>query len=273
MTTEPHAASAQGARHQDRARRPRPRQPGGGGLPARCRHGGAVHAAVAGDRPGDPAGRGGGRGRDRHLLARHRPSAGAEADEGAEEGAAGAHPVVVGGIVPDDDEKKLKKAGVRHVFHPGASREEIVSRVAELAGEARAAKDEEAAGVTAVCARVECGVGAGGAGALRILLRERSRRCRQRGAVALRRGGDRRPMERHAQAEPRLLRTRQRAPAEAGGSDRGGETWPSVQNRAAPPSPCRCRCRTSTRRAGAGGPRCRPGSAARPIRATAPASR
>jgi pivalyl-CoA mutase small subunit len=52
-------------------------------------------------------------------------------------------PVVVGGIVPDDDEKKLKKAGVRHVFHPGASREEIVSRVAELAGEARSAKSAE----------------------------------------------------------------------------------------------------------------------------------
>ena len=53
-------------------------------------------------------------------------------------------PVVVGGIVPDADEKKLRKAGVRHVFHPGASREEIVSRVTELAGEARIAKSEEA---------------------------------------------------------------------------------------------------------------------------------
>jgi methylmalonyl-CoA mutase C-terminal domain/subunit len=50
-------------------------------------------------------------------------------------------PVVVGGIVPDEDERKLRKAGVRHVFHPGASREEIVSRVAELAGDARATKD------------------------------------------------------------------------------------------------------------------------------------
>jgi methylmalonyl-CoA mutase, C-terminal domain len=50
-------------------------------------------------------------------------------------------PVVIGGIVPDEDERKLRKAGVRHVFHPGASREEIVSRVAELAGDARAAKD------------------------------------------------------------------------------------------------------------------------------------
>src|SRR4026209_2519289 len=37
----------------------------------------------------------------------------------------------VGGIVPDADERKLKKAGVRHVFHPGSSRDEIVSRVAE----------------------------------------------------------------------------------------------------------------------------------------------
>ena len=52
-------------------------------------------------------------------------------------------PVVVGGIVPDEDEKKLKKAGVRQVFHPGASREEIVSGVAALAAESRAAKDKE----------------------------------------------------------------------------------------------------------------------------------
>jgi methylmalonyl-CoA mutase, C-terminal domain len=52
-------------------------------------------------------------------------------------------PVVVGGIVPDEDERKLKKAGVKEIFHPGASREEIVSKVAKLAGEARAAKDRE----------------------------------------------------------------------------------------------------------------------------------
>ncbi len=51
--------------------------------------------------------------------------------------------VVVGGIVPDEDERKLRKAGVRHVFHPGASREEIVSSVAKLAAEARAAKERE----------------------------------------------------------------------------------------------------------------------------------
>jgi pivalyl-CoA mutase small subunit len=52
-------------------------------------------------------------------------------------------PVVVGGIVPDEDEKKLRKAGVRAVFHPGASREEIVSKVAKLAQEARAARERE----------------------------------------------------------------------------------------------------------------------------------
>ena len=52
-------------------------------------------------------------------------------------------PVVIGGIVPDEDERKLKKAGVKEIFHPGASREEIVSKVARLAGEARAAKDRE----------------------------------------------------------------------------------------------------------------------------------
>lgn len=52
-------------------------------------------------------------------------------------------PVVVGGIVPDADEKKLKKAGVAYIFHPGASREEIVRVVSELARAARAAKDNE----------------------------------------------------------------------------------------------------------------------------------
>jgi methylmalonyl-CoA mutase C-terminal domain/subunit len=52
-------------------------------------------------------------------------------------------PVVVGGIVPDDDEKKLKKTGVRRVFHPGASREEIVGAITSLANEARAIKERE----------------------------------------------------------------------------------------------------------------------------------
>lgn len=52
-------------------------------------------------------------------------------------------PVIIGGIVPDDDVKKLKKAGVAEVFHPGSSREEIVSRVGQLAAVARAAKERE----------------------------------------------------------------------------------------------------------------------------------
>ncbi len=46
--------------------------------------------------------------------------------------------VVVGGIVPDEDERMLLDAGVARVFHPGASREDIVDAVTRLAGEARA---------------------------------------------------------------------------------------------------------------------------------------
>lgn len=46
-------------------------------------------------------------------------------------------PVVVGGIVPDDDERVLTEAGVQRVFHPGSTREEIVEAVARLAAEAR----------------------------------------------------------------------------------------------------------------------------------------
>lgn len=41
-------------------------------------------------------------------------------------------PVVVGGIVPDADEKVLRAAGVAAVFHPGAGRDEIVVTIAEL---------------------------------------------------------------------------------------------------------------------------------------------
>ena len=52
-------------------------------------------------------------------------------------------PVVIGGIVPDADAAKLKKAGVRHIFHPGASREEIVEVMARLSHEARTAKAKE----------------------------------------------------------------------------------------------------------------------------------
>jgi len=45
--------------------------------------------------------------------------------------------VVVGGIVPDEDEQALLSAGVSKIFHPGASREDIVENVAALAGQAR----------------------------------------------------------------------------------------------------------------------------------------
>ena len=45
--------------------------------------------------------------------------------------------VVVGGIVPDEDELELLAAGVSRVFHPGTSMQEITSSVSELARSAR----------------------------------------------------------------------------------------------------------------------------------------
>ena len=48
--------------------------------------------------------------------------------------------VVVGGIVPDEEVKSLMDAGVRQVFHPGSSLDEITARVRQLAAEARAAR-------------------------------------------------------------------------------------------------------------------------------------
>ena len=47
--------------------------------------------------------------------------------------------VIVGGIVPDEDETDLIAAGVSRVFHPGTLRDEIVGEVSRLAAEARAA--------------------------------------------------------------------------------------------------------------------------------------
>jgi len=46
--------------------------------------------------------------------------------------------VVVGGIVPDDEEQILKQAGVAHVFHAGSSREEIVDKIEALVHAVRA---------------------------------------------------------------------------------------------------------------------------------------
>jgi methylmalonyl-CoA mutase, C-terminal domain len=47
--------------------------------------------------------------------------------------------VVVGGIVPDDEERLLLASGVRDVFHPGSTIDEITSRMGEYAREARRA--------------------------------------------------------------------------------------------------------------------------------------
>jgi methylmalonyl-CoA mutase, C-terminal domain len=41
--------------------------------------------------------------------------------------------VVVGGIVPPEEEQKLLEAGVKQVFHPGSTRDQIVSGVLRLA--------------------------------------------------------------------------------------------------------------------------------------------
>lgn len=46
--------------------------------------------------------------------------------------------VVIGGIVPDQDEKELLEAGVSFIFHPGNPMREITQKVAELSQSARA---------------------------------------------------------------------------------------------------------------------------------------
>jgi len=48
--------------------------------------------------------------------------------------------VIVGGIVPDEDERALVESGVARVFHPGASLEEIAQFVRTAAAKARAAR-------------------------------------------------------------------------------------------------------------------------------------
>ena len=47
--------------------------------------------------------------------------------------------VVVGGIVPDNEERVLLECGVRQVFHPGGTMDEITARIREYAAEARQA--------------------------------------------------------------------------------------------------------------------------------------
>ena len=189
-------------------------------------------------------------------------------------------PVVVGGIVPDEDERKLKKAGVRHVFHPGASREEIVSKVAELAERGAGRQGQRGAGVrreelpgdtasfrrewnlafalVAVAAALLFAAGHTVAGAIAIALARRRRSlpggapCASRTAVST---------------------AKTSVPAELQGDAARRKCMTKRAKRASAAKPCRCRCPTSPRRAGAGGRRCRRGSAARRIRRTAPASR
>ncbi|HEY5790353.1 MAG TPA: cobalamin-dependent protein [Gammaproteobacteria bacterium] len=46
-------------------------------------------------------------------------------------------PVIVGGIVPDDEEAALRAAGVAGVYHPGVSLETVVAEVRRLCAAAR----------------------------------------------------------------------------------------------------------------------------------------
>lgn len=46
-------------------------------------------------------------------------------------------PVVVGGIIPDEDKEKLERVGVRAIFGPGTSLDEILDCVRKLAGNGR----------------------------------------------------------------------------------------------------------------------------------------
>jgi methylmalonyl-CoA mutase C-terminal domain/subunit len=50
--------------------------------------------------------------------------------------------VVVGGIVPDNEEEMLLASGVREVFHPGSTMDEITIRIRAYAREARRADAE-----------------------------------------------------------------------------------------------------------------------------------
>ena len=49
--------------------------------------------------------------------------------------------VVVGGIVPDEDERMLMQAGVSRVFHPGSTRDDIIAQIDGLARQARRDRD------------------------------------------------------------------------------------------------------------------------------------
>ena len=48
--------------------------------------------------------------------------------------------VIVGGIVPDEDERMLLASGVARVFHPGAALDDIAQYIREAAPRVRAAR-------------------------------------------------------------------------------------------------------------------------------------
>lgn len=50
-------------------------------------------------------------------------------------------PVVVGGIIPDQDIERLLDKGVAAVLHPGASADQVVASVRDAASDYRAASD------------------------------------------------------------------------------------------------------------------------------------
>jgi len=52
--------------------------------------------------------------------------------------------VIVGGIVPAEDEQQLLRAGVSRVFHPGAALEDIVKEVRQLAKHRQEHKEVQA---------------------------------------------------------------------------------------------------------------------------------
>jgi methylmalonyl-CoA mutase, C-terminal domain len=51
--------------------------------------------------------------------------------------------VIVGGIVPDEDEPALTQAGVARIFHPGSSLEEIAEYIRRVTREIRARRASE----------------------------------------------------------------------------------------------------------------------------------
>ena len=46
---------------------------------------------------------------------------------------AGRIPVFAGGIIPDEDARRLRKAGIRAIFGPGTTLEEIVATARKIA--------------------------------------------------------------------------------------------------------------------------------------------